>query len=213
MVSCATLRSHMRKFPAPASSFTNARSFRAGRERVLAACPGISVRGISAPAIGPGLAFYLIAHGAICYWTRLKWLADLVPIFAKLPDANKSDIIERAHVVRATSSLAASLILLNTLFPFVALGPLRSWLEGVRDNPPVRKRLAAYVRAISTPGFDGTSPLDDRWATLRPTWSFFEAPSMRAQLLVFGPISSALRATATSIARQDARKSSRDNSP
>ena len=154
----------------------------------------------------------MIAHGAICYWTRLKWLADLVPIFAKLPDANKSDIIERAHVVRATSSLAASLILLETLFPFVALGPLRSWLEGVRDKP-VRKRLAAYVRAISTPGFDGTSPLDDRWATLRSTWSFFEAPSMRGQLLVLGPISSALRATAASIARQGARKSSRDSSP
>ena len=33
MVSCATLRSHMPKFPAPASSFTNARSFRAVRER------------------------------------------------------------------------------------------------------------------------------------------------------------------------------------
>ena len=152
-------------------------------------------------ALGPDLAFYLIAHGALSHWARLKWLADLVPLFAKLSDDDKLRIIEVAEAVRATKSVAASLCLLDALFPFAALGPLRPWFEKRRGTRRVQGRLTLYTRAASQPVLERNSPLNNRWMALEAGWSFFEAPSTRARLLVLGPLSAALRATATSLAR------------
>ena len=96
------------------------------------------------PAIGPDLAFYLIAHGALSYWVRLKWLVDLLPMFARLSDAERLAVLDRARRARCENSVAASLLLLRRLFPFAAIAPLIPWLEEMQTRPAVRRRLRRY---------------------------------------------------------------------
>ena len=164
-----------------------ATGLRAQSLRLVAERPSSS-KDIPAPAIGPDLAFYLIAHGALSYWARLKWLADLVPLFAKLPDADKSRIIENAEASVPRSPLPPAYCLLDALFPFAAVGPIRHWLEQMQNIAGVRTRLGIYARTIGVSSLEGNWAQGSRWITLKTWWSFFEAPSTRGRILVFGPI-------------------------
>ncbi len=158
--------------------------------------PAAHADGFPAPAIGPDLGYYLIAHGALCHWARLKWLVDLVPLFVKLDDTGKKRIIGQALAARTHSSVAASLILLKMLFPLVPLGPINVWLDEIQSDRKVQRRLACYARTLSLRNLAKQSPLDNRMIAMQANLSFFEAPSTRARLLTFSPLSSALRSAA-----------------
>jgi hypothetical protein len=145
------------------------------------------------PEMGPDLAFYLIAHGALSYWVRLKWLVDLVPLLGRLGDDELAAIRVRAHSARSEHAVAASLLLLRMLFPFVALGPLDDWLETMRSSRPVHRRLRLYARALGSDGGEGRSPLNDAWMMLGAAILLFEAPSTRLRILIAAPFSSAMR--------------------
>jgi hypothetical protein len=146
------------------------------------------------PAVDSNLAQYLLGHGALCYWSRLKWLVDLVPLFAILDDAAKRELLSKSRRSGTTSSLCASLLLLRALFPGAALGPLGSWTESEARNPKVIRRLAHYVRAIDTPVLCGQTPLDNRVAALKANLLFSEAVLPRLRILTIGPACSLLRA-------------------
>jgi len=159
-----------------------------------------------APTPGPDYAFYVIAHGALSHWARLKWLADLVPLFAAITDQDKLRIIAIAESTRATNSVAASLLLLDALFPYAALGAFWPWLDGLRNAPGVCKRLEVYARTLNLPFFGKNTPIDDRRTSFEARWSFFEAPSTRGRLIFLGPLTSALRALATARVRWNLRR-------
>jgi hypothetical protein len=145
------------------------------------------------PAMGPDLAFYLIAHGALSYWVRLKWLVDLVPLLCRLGDDELATIRARAASARSENAVAAGLILLRMLFPFVALGPLEDWLEKMRSSRPVQRRLRLYAGALGNDGGERRSPLNDAWTMLEAAILLFEAPSTRMRILLTAPFSSAMR--------------------
>lgn len=151
---------------------------------------------IPIPAIGPDLAFYLIAHGALSYWVRLKWLVDLVPLLERLSDPERLAILERAQRAKTESAVAASLLLLRHLFPFAALGPLDAWLEQRQSAVPVQRRLRRYGELLGQADDQRGSPLNDAWMMLEASGMLFEAPSTRARILASAPISSFLRRTA-----------------
>ncbi len=158
---------------------------------------------IPAAEIGPDLAFYLIAHGALSCWVRLKWLVDLVPLLARLGEDGLAGIRARACKARSQSAVAASLLLLRTLFPFVALGPLDGWLEEMSARPAVQLRFRHYANALGCNEGEMRSPLNDAGAMLRAAILLFEAPSTRMRILLTAPISSVLRRLACLVYRNE----------
>lgn len=148
---------------------------------------------IPAPAPGPDLAFYLIAHGALSYWVRLKWLVDLVPLLARLDANDLHAIRERARCARAENSLAASLLLLRALFPFAVPDPLRDWLDEKMKEAAVQYRLRRYAELLGREDDQKHSPLNDALVMLEATFLLFEAPSTRLRLLAAAPFSSIMR--------------------
>lgn len=145
------------------------------------------------PVPGPDLAFYLIAHGALSYWVRLKWLVDLVPLLGRLQNDELAAIRARAHSACSENAVAASLLLLRALFPFVALGPLEAWLEEKSSDRAVERRLRRYAEALGSDDGKRKSPLNDAWAMLEAAMLLFEAPSTRLRILITAPFSSAMR--------------------
>ena len=158
---------------------------------------------IPVPQIGSDLAFYLIAHGSLSYWIRLKWLVDLVPVLARLKDNELSAIRARASSARSESAAAASLLLLRTLFPFVALGPLDEWITEMSSRKAVRHRFNLYAKSLGSDERETPSPLNDARAMLEAALLVFEAPSTRARILIDAPFSSAMRRLACLIYRTD----------
>jgi hypothetical protein len=175
----------------------------------LNAAPGV----LPAPAIGPDLACYLIAHGALCFWVRLKWLVDLVPLFAKLGSAETLGIPERARRMNAERSTVASLLLLRTLFPFVALEPLAPWLERKQPEPAVQLRVRRYAQMLSLSRDWKSSPLDDARMALKAQWMVFEASSTRARILLSAPVSAGMRRIAGALSKEDRALSMSDTPP
>jgi hypothetical protein len=165
----------------------------------LPATPGV----VPTPALGPDLAFYLIAHGALSFWVRLKWLADLVPLLAKLSGGERLAILELARRTRTESSVAASLLLLRALFPFAALEELGPWLEQKKSRPSVQRRLRRYGELLGRDDDRQHSPLNDALVMLEASLMLFEAPLTRARVLLSAPLSSVLRRTAGLIYRAD----------
>jgi hypothetical protein len=148
------------------------------------------------PDMGPDLAFYLIAHGALSSWAQLKWLVDLVPLLQKLSDGELAAIRVRAQRARAENAIAASLLLLRALFPFVALGPLETWLEEARTRRAVQRRVQLYAGALGAEDGQRRSPLNDAWKMLEAALLLFEAPSTRLRILAAAPFSSVMRRVA-----------------
>jgi hypothetical protein len=158
---------------------------------------------ISAPAPGPDLAFYLIAHGALSYWVRLKWLVDLVPLLAKLDSKDALAIRERARCARAENSLAATLLLLRALFPFAEPEALRDWLNEKMRKTAVLYRLRRYAELLGREDDQKHSPLNDALVMLEATFLLFEAPSTRLRLLATAPFSSIVRRIAGRLYRDE----------
>jgi len=160
-----------------------------GRRVALQLTPGLA----HAPALDAALACYLIMHGAQGFWVRLKWLVDLVPLLAKLNDAEKAAIPALARRLGAEHSVLASLSLLEMLFPFIALGPLRPWLSSAQNHPAVQRRLQRYAMMISTTRDWGHSPLDNAWMTMAAWLSLFERPLTRIRMIPAALFSSVMR--------------------
>jgi hypothetical protein len=164
--------------------------------RIAPLVPAVGCGPLPVPAVDSDLAHYLLGHGALCYWARLKWLVDLVPLLAMLDDAAKDELLSKSRRAQTASSICASLVLLRALFPGAALGPLESWMNSERCNPKVTRRLAHYVQALDAPDLVGRTPLDNRMGALQAHFSFSEAIVPRLRALTFGPASSILRAIA-----------------
>ena len=176
--------------------------FAAGRHADFLSLP-VSEGRVPVPQIGPDLVFYLIAHGALSYWVRLKWLVDLVPALVRLKEDELAAIRARARSARSESAVAASLLLLRTLFPFVALGPLDKWITDMSSRGAVRHRFNRYAKALGSNEREMRSPLNDAWVMLEAAMLVFEAPSTRARILIDAPISSAMRRLACLIYRTE----------
>jgi putative nucleotidyltransferase-like protein len=176
--------------------------FAGGRHVDFHALPVMPGR-IPSPVPGPELAFYLIAHGALSYWVRLKWLMDLVPLLAKLSRDQVLAVREQARRADAENSMAASLLLLRALFPHAALDPLQDWLNQKMRQGPVLRRLRRYAELLGREDDQKHSPLNDAMVMLEATMLLFEAPSTRLRLLASAPFSSIMRRMACRIYRAE----------
>jgi hypothetical protein len=158
---------------------------------------------VPSPRLDAGLACYLILHGAQSYWVRLKWLVDLVPLLSQLDRVEKKRIPGLARLSGTEKSAAASLLLLQSLFPFAALGSLQPWLTEQARRPSVQARLARYARTLSMENDWGHSPLDNAGLTMQAYMGLFESPWTRTQMVPVAMLSSLVRRTAGAIWRKE----------
>lgn len=142
---------------------------------------------LPAPELSAALAYYLFAHGALCYWARLKWLTDFALILPALPAEAVDAVLTRAVAGRTAHSLAASILLAGEFFPPLIAARLTAWAEGLAGQAKVQRRLKHYRAAVAAenPGLE--TPLHNRMLTLQANLLFFEAPGRRLRLLATAP--------------------------
>ncbi len=158
---------------------------------------------IPAPAPDAALAFYLIAHGARSFWVRLKWLADLVPLFAKLAPGEAARLPQLARQAGAERSVIASLLLLRTLFVFAVPAALKDWLDAQENSPAVQHRLRRYLAMLDCNNDQKDTPLASALVMLEADWLLFDRLGARLDLFRLAPVSSAMRRLAAMLAPAD----------
>jgi hypothetical protein len=121
------------------------------------------------PTLGEEDLFtYLCMHGALHWWSRLKWLADLNAILATVPDSGIEDLLRAAELRGAGRAAAQALLLCrrvlatplpDRLMARLAKGATMRWLEatalnainaGQGEHEPHRKRLGTTRGSLST---------------------------------------------------------------
>lgn len=149
---------------------------------------------IPSPEVGIGLGLYLLLHGAVSHWFRLKWLVDLVPLFAKLDDASLRAIADSTEDLGAATSVKASLMLFRSIFAAPCLGPLEAWLAENTARKAIDARARAYLAALDNPSHTVRSPANDRFEGLKAQYRLIDKADYRAAVLLRAPLSSALSA-------------------
>ena len=166
--------------------------------RLLADDPSLRPRPLASggalpvPDIGPGFAHYLLLHGCVSGWSRLKWMADLVPLFAKLDDAGRRQLAEFAQGAGTAAAVKASLILAREAFGELALGPLENWIDEDAGTAAVQTRLKTYAAWLNAP-MAGGSPLNSRMASLKSAQFLHDGRLAQLWLLPSGGVSAAFR--------------------
>ncbi|MEO9129633.1 MAG: nucleotidyltransferase family protein [Sphingomonas sp.] len=103
------------------------------------------------PALDTGFGLYLLWHGCVSGWSRLKWLVDLIPLLERSGPAGREALAQAAEQSRTSAAVKASLALLESVFGAIDLAPLDRWMAQGRDSAAVQARLRAYTSWIDGP--------------------------------------------------------------
>lgn len=142
-----------------------------------------------APAFNPTLVWYCFAHGALCYWTRLKWLLDFSKALSLLDQQDQLELLAMAVRRHTTSSLVASLHLATDYFPTLVPKLLQEWMQKQAKHPAVQKRLHLYRSALSLTDPYFWAPFNNRWKVAEANLLFFESAPDRLHFLLNGTTS------------------------
>jgi hypothetical protein len=154
----------------------------------------------AAPAMGVGLALYLILHGCISGWCRLKWLIDLMPLLQKLGPEGRQALAEDAERSRTAVAVRASLVLLQAVFGELDLHPLDTWIAERNGAAAVQLRARRYGAWL---GGDGTlAPLTTRNEILKSTVLLNDQLPDQIMTILASGFSSGVRQIASTTSRQ-----------
>lgn len=162
------------------------------------------------PALGPALTLYLLQHGALSGWRRLKWLADMAMALRCLSATDSARLPALAEACGTAISARAGLALVQTVFGTELPVPLDRWVHEAAGARIVARRLALYARELSETSDEAASHANSRIATLKLLLLLCDRPTQRRSVLLRGPAASALRligsgtATAQPIRRSQA---------
>jgi hypothetical protein len=126
---------------------------------------------------------YLCMHGALHWWNRLKWLADINALLAAAPEGGAERLMRAAEARgtgrAATQALRLCLRLLGT--------PLPAGLVAAFGNSTAERWLEATALKAMTGGLGEDDPHDTRFGTTRGSLStFLLNGSWRYQLAELG---------------------------
>ncbi len=122
---------------------------------------------------------YLCMHGAMHWWNRLKWLADINALLATLPE-NSVERLIRAAEIRGTECAAAQAILLCRR---LLRTPLSAALVATLSRSVTVRWLEATALSAMTAGQGERDPHDMPFGTTRGSLStFLLRPSWRYRL-------------------------------
>jgi hypothetical protein len=106
---------------------------------------------LPAPMLDVSLGLYLIWHGCVSGWSRLKWLIDLIPLLDLYGPEGRGKLAEAAERSRTSAAVKASLMLLEAVFGKLDLAPLDGWIAQGGDKAAVEVRLRAYADWLQGP--------------------------------------------------------------
>jgi|GEM_PF-2461481 len=107
----------------------------------------------------PDYVLYLIVHGALTGWKRLKWLCDLVKIAQRVTPQVRDAAIARSRELGCEAALVASLLAVAELWDEEIVA---DWLADTSTSPDdalVQGHLAAISRRL---GLAGRPPFAER---------------------------------------------------
>lgn len=132
----------------------------------------------------PDYVLYILVHGSMCGWHRLKWLCDLVMLTQKVERDTREEVLEKARQFGCIEAVEASVLFMSDLWDD---GLADVWLAqpGQRQNSEVVEgHLAAFGRLLGTEWYKEWRPI--RWlrhaGVLKRPPIFAEEPSRFRQL-------------------------------
>jgi hypothetical protein len=126
---------------------------------------------------------YLCLHGALHWWNRLKWLADVNALLASTPQTDVERLVRAAEVRGAGRAAAQALLLCRKLFQT----PLPASLTATLDKSVTMRWLVATALKAMTTGRGERDPHEVRFGTTRGSLStFLLNHSWRYQLAELG---------------------------
>jgi len=148
---------------------------------------------IAAPEIGPALALYLLQHGAISGWFRLKWLLDIARLMTRLDETGAKELADLAELCGSAASAKASLLLMRAAFAQEMPGPLAAWVGEKSGSAAVMRRLRYYAGLINCNAEAEPNPFNSSRMALKSTLLLAEHWSDRAEILLTAPLATGLR--------------------
>ena len=125
---------------------------------------------------------YLCMHGALHWWNRLKWLADVNALLASTPNGVEP-LVRAAEARGAGRAAAQALLLCRKVFQT----PLPASLTGTLDRSVTMRWLKATALKAMTTGKGEHDPHEVRFGTTRGSLStFLLSRSWRYQLAELG---------------------------
>jgi len=172
--------------------------FLARRDDTMRPRPITPEGSLAAPAIDVSLALYLILHGCISGWCRLKWLVDLMPLLEKLGPAGRQSLADDAERSRTAAAVKASLLLLRAAFGDLDLAPLDAWIAESAGAAAVQSRARRYAAWLSADG--ARVPLASRNEIFKSTVLLNDRLSDQVLTLLASGFSSGVRQIAGAVA-------------
>jgi Uncharacterised nucleotidyltransferase len=122
---------------------------------------------------------YLCMHGALHWWNRLKWLADVNALIASMPEGGVERLVRAAEARGVGRAAAQALLLCRKLFQT----PLPPSLTATLDKSVTMRWLEATAVKAMTTGHGEHDPHQVRFGTTRGSLStFLLSPGWRYQL-------------------------------
>jgi Uncharacterised nucleotidyltransferase len=115
------------------------------------------------------LLAYLCMHGALHWWNRLKWLADVNALLASTPQNGVERLVRAAEARGAERAAAQALLLCRKLFQT----PLPASLIATLDRSVTMRWLEATALKAMTMGQGEHDPHEVRFGTMRGSLSTF----------------------------------------
>jgi hypothetical protein len=126
---------------------------------------------------------YLCMHGALHWWNRLKWLADVNALLATTPEDGVERLVRAAKARGVARAAAQALLLCQKLLQ----APLTALLVATLDKRATVRWLEATALKAMTAGQGERDPHEVRFGTTRGSLSaFLLSPSWRYQLAELG---------------------------
>ena len=126
---------------------------------------------------------YLLLHGAMGYWPRLKWLADACVLVRRVDGARVANLQALARSYRCEPAIVASLNLVEETFPGSLADEWCQWAHAISTQPAARALLGAYRRSLC--GNHAADPLQPPRKASFPTaaWHVFAGAIARPEIL------------------------------
>ena len=135
----------------------------ASRDVPIAAVEGLRTLGEE------DLFSYICMHGALHWWNRLKWLADVNALLASTPEDSVERLVRAAEAKGAGRPAAQALLLCRRLFAT----SLPKRLIATRAKSTTVRWLEATALDAMTTGRGEREPRDERFGTTRGSISTF----------------------------------------
>lgn len=110
--------------------------------------------------------FYIILHGAVSLWMRLKWLVDVSLLVRKMPVPNRQEVMQLAKTYGCENAIIASLRFTDEIFRGSLDEEWQMILREQKNSREIEKLIDIFRKSLMT-----TSP-DRPYAPLRKPFYF-----------------------------------------